>query len=332
MEPMTSAELRKMPKVELHRHLDCSMRLSTMRELARAAGLEVPDSPEAFADKYLVKTPMNDLEAVLTKFLAAQKILGSEAVLERLGFEGVEDGFNEGIKILELRYAPTFISEGHPHLTFDKIHEALVRGIERAKKKYPVQVGLIAIIQRTLPVSVAASVTDFAISNKKTFVGLDLADNEVGFDAKPFAPHFARAKAAGLHITVHSGEADIPGAPLKVKDAVELLGAERIGHGLQIHRDHAVMEYMARKEIPLEICPTSNWLTNAVPSIKDHPIRKLMSNGVLVTINTDDPGVFDFDLVHEYEVLQREHAFTACDFDRCNETAVKHSFIEGATL
>ncbi|MES2856375.1 MAG: adenosine deaminase [Bdellovibrionota bacterium] len=329
---MNSSELRKIPKVELHRHLDCSMRLSTMRELATAAGLEVPATEAAFAEKYLVKTPMVDLEAVLNKFLAAQKILGSETVLERLGFEAVEDGFNEGIRILELRYAPTFISEGHPHLTFDRIHAALVRGIEKAKAQFPVQVGLIAIIQRILPVSVAASVTDFVISNRDSFVGLDLADNEVGFDAKPFASHFARAKKAGLHITIHSGEANFEGAALKVREAVEILGAERIGHGLQIHRDPKVMEFMALNEIPLEICPTSNWLTNAVPSIKEHPIRKLIDNGVLVTINTDDPGVFAFDMIHEYEALQREQGFTLADFNRCNAIATTHSFIPNAHL
>ncbi|HVK61508.1 MAG TPA: adenosine deaminase [Bdellovibrionales bacterium] len=324
---MTASELRKIPKVELHRHLDCSMRLSTMRELAREAGLEVPEAPEAFAEKYLVTTPMVDLEAVLNKFLATQKILSSEAILERLGFEAVEDAFEEGIRILELRYAPTFIAEGHPHLTFDKIHAALVRGVDRARAKFPVKVGLIAIIQRILPVSVAASVTDFAIANRDTFVGLDLADNEVGFDAKPFAKHFERAKAAGLHITIHSGEANFPEAPQRVREAVELLGAERIGHGIQIFRDPKVMEFMAKNEIPLEVCPTSNWLTNAVASVKEHPIRKLMNNGVLCTINTDDPGVFAFDMIHEYEALQREQGFTLADFERCNTIAEKHSFL-----
>ena len=126
---------------------------------------------------------------------------------------------------------------------------------------------------------------------------------------------------------MHSGESPDPQAHRYVLDSIEHLGAERIGHGLQIHQDLRAMDELARRKIPLEICPTSNWLTNAVPSIAKHPIRKLIDHGVLVTLNSDDPGIFDIDLTNEYRVLAEELAFTREEFDHMNDIAAAASFI-----
>lgn len=323
---MTPEELRRLPKAELHRHLECTLRLSTLRELAPAAGLRVPADDAELKRELLITEPMQDLESVLRKFLATQKVLRTPEILERITFEAIEDASNEGVRILELRYAPTFVREGHEDMSFEMIHGGIVRGLEKAKS-LPIAVGLIAIIQRTLSMREAEQVVDFAIAHKDTFVGLDLADNEVGFEPGPFAPLFARAKKAGLHITVHSGEADIPEAVANVRTAIEKLGAERIGHGLQVHRSPEMMRYLRDHQIPLELCPTSNWLTNAVPSIEAHPFRKLMEAGVPVTINSDDPGIFDIDLTNEYRVLRDLHGLTLADFERCNDTAAAHSFL-----
>lgn len=318
--------LRRMPKVELHRHLECSMRLSTLIELAHQAGIELPVSVDDLKKKLLVTEPMRDLEAVLFKFLTVQKVLRSEDILTRITTEAIEDAVNEGIRILELRYAPTYIQQGHEHMTFDQIQRAVMRGVERAMH-LPIAVGLIAIIQRTLPLKIASDVTDFAIAHKHEFVGIDLADNEVGFEPRPFSPLFERARAAGLRVTVHSGEADAPESAGYVRDAIEMLGAERIGHGVQIHRSPEIMRFVADRRVPLELCPTSNWLTNAVPSLKEHPFRRLMENGVKVTLNTDDPGVFDIDLTNEYRVLEKQHGFSKEEFERMNDVAAAASFV-----
>jgi adenosine deaminase len=320
------AHLRRIPKVELHRHLECSMRHETMKELARQAGIEVPPTDAEFKKRFLVTEPMRDLEAVLLKFLLIQKVLRTEEILTRITFEAIEDAFHEGIRILELRYAPTYIRQGHENLSFDRIHAAISKGVEKAKH-LPIAVGLMVIVQRTLPLADANDVTDFAIAHRDEILALDLADNEVGFDQRPFAPLFLRAKKAGLHVTVHAGESDVPEAPGYVRDAIEHLGAERIGHGVQIYKSDEVMKFVADRRVPLELCPTSNWLTNAVASTAAHPFRRLMENGVLVTLNSDDPGVFDLDLVNEYGVLEREQHFTAVDFDRINDTAATASFI-----
>ncbi len=324
---MDPQALRTLPKVELHRHLECSIRPSTLRELLKLAGFDVPADPKAFSNLYLVTEPMDDLESVLRKFLATQKVLSTEKILERIAYEAVEDAFNEGIRILELRYAPTFVQQGHENLSFDQIHQAFCRGLDRARKQFPVAVGLIAIIQRILPVSEGKRVTDFVIANRDTFIGIDLADNEVGFDSKPFAPLFEKARAAGVHVTIHSGEADVPGSSNFVRDAIEILGAERIGHGVQIYQSPEMIDFVKSKRVPLELCPTSNWLTHAVKSLSQHPIRQLMEAGVDVTLNSDDPGVFGIDLTNEYQVLQSHLNFTEREFKKLNDTAARVSFI-----
>lgn len=323
--------VNQIPKVELHRHLELSLRHSTIRELAPQIGISVSDQ-ESFNERFLITQPMNDLGSVLNKFLDTQKLLNSEEILERIAYEAVEDAYKiENIRLLELRYAPTFVRQGHEHLSFEQIHRAFVRGIERAEKEFPIAVGLICIIQRILPVKDAEYVTDFAIEHKNTFVGLDLADNEVGFDSKPFAPFFARAKAAGLRITVHAGEPNVPNAPRYIREAVEHLGADRIGHGVQAYRDESVMAYLREKNIPLELCLTSNWLTQAIPGDRGaHPFRKLMAAGVPVTINSDDPGIFNIDLNAEYDYFRKLFQFKDAEFKRCNDTAAAASFIPTA--
>ncbi len=323
---MNLEALRAIPKVELHRHLECSLRLSTFKELAQDLGLEVPADEGKLKEEFLVTSPMRDLDSVLKKFLRTQAVLHSEEILARITFEAIEDAVNEGIKILELRWAPTFIAEGHDQLSFDRIIRGIRKGAAMAAH-LPIAVGFIAIIQRILPVSVGEQVVDFTIEHKDFFQGLDLADNEVGFDPLLFQKSFDRARAAGLHITVHAGEALFPDSSLNVKNAIEILGAERIGHGVQIARDPFVMNLVRNKGIPLELCLTSNWLTQAVPSLSEHPIRNLLQAGVPVTINTDDPGVFDTNMVKEYQLLADLYAFTEADFNRCNDIAAQASFI-----
>lgn len=323
---MTIDELKKIPKVELHRHLECSIRLSTLKELAREVGVPIPTPDDVLKREWLVTEPMRDLETVLKKFLLTQVVLHSEDVLTRITYEVIEDAAREGIRILELRYAPTYIRKGHEHLSFERIHRAIMKGVEKAAH-LPISVGLMVLIQRTMSLAVASEVADFAISKKGEILALDLADSEEGFEPKPFAPLFQRAKTAGLHITVHSGEADVPQAATYVHDAIEYLGAERIGHGLQIVKSEEVMTYVRSKRVPLELCPTSNWLTNAIPILGAHPFRKLMDAGILTTLNSDDPGVFDIDLTNEYRVMSELHGFTLADFTRVNDIAASASFI-----
>ena len=320
-------ELRSLPKIDLHRHLDCSMRWSTLLEIATTLKIEIPKNSAQQRSHFLVTEPMKDLNAVLSKFLIAQKVLASEEILERLAFEACEDAFNDGVRICEMRYAPTFIADGHTSLTYEKIHQAFVRGLNRAKKQIPIATGLICILQRILPLEKVSSVTDFAIGNKETFLALDLADNEMGSEPRKFAKDFERAKKAGLHITVHSGETPDKEAGQWIKDSIQILGAERIGHGIQAINHKDVMQLLIEKDIPLEVCPYSNYLTQAFSSYEAHPLKKLYDAGVPVTLNSDDPGMFASLLTDDYHIAQEYQGFGIKEFTRCNEIAFNKSFI-----
>ena len=321
-------KIRALPKVELHRHLELSGRHSTLRELARDHGLNI-NSPQDFTEAFIIPEPMKDLGTAVNKFLIMNKILTSYEILERLAYEACCDAYTlEGIRLLELRYAPTFIKASHTHFNFQSIHEAILKGLQRAQKEYPIGVALICTLQRILSVAQNQKVVDFVLENKDTFAGVDLADNEAGFEPEPFAPCFERVKKQGLKVTIHAGEINTAEAPQYVKDAVDYLQADRIGHGVQVYKNPEVMQLLAEKQIPLELCITSNYLTQAVPTLRSHPVRQIMKHKVPVTINTDDPSVFDTDMNREYQILASHYAFNEAEFRACNATAAQHSFID----
>lgn len=328
MSNMTKTELRKMAKVELHRHLEGALRFSTVIELAKSQRVNLPYGDiKALKDALLVKSPMVNLKAVLDKFWLTQSLLNSPEILERIAYEAVEDAHSEGIQILELRYSLSFVRKNHENLSYSLIHQSFVKGLARAKRDFPTRVGLIGIIGRVDPPAQQAEIMDFMVENADSFVGVDLADNETSLDSRVLIPLFEKARRAGLRVTIHAGES--PGTHRNVVDSIEMLGAERIGHGVQIWQHPEIIDFVKKKNVTLELCPTSNWLTNAVTSTAVHPFRRLMEAGVRVTINSDDPGIFDYDLTHECEILAREHGFTAAEFAQCFETARAATFIKG---
>ncbi len=320
---------KAIPKVELHCHLEACFRVRTAREIGQTLGLDVPKDPETFRREWLITEPVVNLETALKKFANIQQLWGSEETIERLAYEACEYGVEQNIRILELRYSPDFIRAANPRLGFEKIHEAIVRGVTRAGN-LDIAVGLIGIVQKTLSLEDAANTTGFIIANKESFVGIDLADMDIGFNIRRFAPLIERAKMADLHVTLHSGEENVPEAPQHVRVAVEELGAERIGHGIYIYRDPDVMELVKRHNVLLELCPTSNLLTNSVPAISAHPLRKLMEAGVMVSVNSDDPHLFGIDLCHEYDVVHNELGLSMEDFNRLNDDAARCSFVPPA--
>lgn len=316
------------PKVELHRHIEGAIRYGTMKEWVVADRLLPAASPEAqFRDFILIDKPVDGLKVFLEKFGLIHRVLSSEARIQRMACEACQDAYAEGVRVLELRYSPVFIQGERKELGFDQIHAAILQGIQQAVKSCPMAVGLIGILGREWDLRTATRVTDFFIANKDTVVGMDLANDEANFDGKPFAGLFRKARSAGLHLTVHAGESLIPTSSQSILSALDDLGAERIGHGVQIHRDPALMEEVARRGVLLELCPTSNILTKSISAPADYPINRIRAAGVKVGINADDPGVFDYDLNHEYRMLAQLHGLTAADFAAMNRAAFESSFI-----
>jgi adenosine deaminase len=316
---------KAIPKVELHCHLEACFRPDTVMEVGRTLGLDVPQDPERFHNEWLLSQPLENLEVALQRFVDIQRIWCSEEVIERMTFEACEYAVEQGIRIMEFRYAPDFIASDKPHLSFRKIHEAILRGVARADE-FDIAIGLIGIVQKTLSLADAERTIDFIIQNADTFVALDFADKD-SHQLSSYVPMVRKAQDAGLHVTVHAGEEPGPNAPEEVREAIMELGAERIGHGIHIIDDASVMALTRDRNVALEVCPTSNWLTGSVASTREHPVRRLIDAGIAVTINSDDPGLFGIDLCHEYETLHQEHDFSMSDFEHCNDIAATQSFI-----
>ncbi len=320
----TALDFRSLPKVELHCHLEACFRPETVMEIGRDLGLEIPQDRRRFRDEWLLSRPMRDLKTALARFVDIQRIWCSEEVIERLAYEACLDSQAQNITIQEFRYSPDFILGGKTNgLTHESVHAAILRGIERARQP-GFDVGLIGIVQKTLPLKDAARTVAFIAENADSFVGLDFADHDT-HPLEAYRPLVDVARRAGLGLTVHAGEE--PDSAQQVIDAIDLLGAERIGHGIHVISDERALELVRRRGVVLEVCPTSNWLTNSVPSTAAHPIRRLMDAGVNVTINSDDPSLFGIDQTHEYALLAAEHGFGVKEFAAATDIARRASFV-----
>ena len=312
-------------QTELHRHLDVSIRLSTLHALAQERGLVGEStSLQAFAEKILIREPMRDLGSVLDSFRICQYVLDRFDVLERVGFEACEDVIREGTQAVELRFSPTFVGE-FSHISWDEQLDAFEAGLNRAKTLNPgFKAGLICIVSRDYGLDAAEKTVDFYLKNQHRFIGLDLAGNEVDFPNSMFVKPFQRARDEGARITIHSGEAL---GPDTIWSAIEELGARRIGHGIAAVRDPELMQLLREREICLEVCPTSNWLTQVVPSLREHPLPQLLRAGVPVFINTDDPTLFGNTLGHEIKISKELLGLTDQEVEACFRSAIRASFL-----
>lgn len=317
-----------MPKVELHCHLELAFRPATLRKWAIGRGMDVHSDAD-FARAFLIQEPMTSLPEVLHKFLDVRDLLATEDMMEQLAFEVCEDMYlHHGVRVLELRYAPSFLLDKHTTMRADRLQDAIRKGCARAEALYPIATGLICILQRTHSASENGRWLDFALEHQAGFIGIDLADNEVDFEPEPFIPLFQRAKKAGFGITIHAGEPRVPGISKNILTAIQSMGADRIGHGVQAIENPEVLKVLADREVPLELCPTSNVLTRAVDDIRHYPILQMRDAGVQVTVNTDDPGVMDTNLTREYHLLSEHLGVTREDFLQFNQWARAASFID----
>ena len=174
---MSPMNFKQIPKVELHCHLEACFRPETVMEIGRTLGLSVPQDLVTFRNEWLLSKPLESLDVALARFVDIQKVWCSEEVIERMTFEACEYSVEQGIRIMEFRYAPDFIAADKPHLDFEKIHAAVLRGVNRGAHP-DLAVGLIGIVQKTLPLDAAGKTIEFMIENADTFVGLDFADQD----------------------------------------------------------------------------------------------------------------------------------------------------------
>jgi adenosine deaminase len=295
---------RVLPKVELHRHLEGSLRLKTMLEVAQQHGIAIPDDVLRLSD--LVQ--MQDSErftfkTFLSKFDTLRLFYRSPEIIGRITREAVEDAAQDNVRYLELRFTPVALSRAERFPLHDVIDWVLSAANEAASQ-YGIMVRLIASVNRHESPELAEQVAWTAAEHRADgLVGLDLAGNEAEFKAEPFYGIFREARQAGLHVTVHAGEW---GPASNIREAIEELGAERIGHGVRIVEDPAIMAEACERGTAFEVCITSNYQTGVVAEPQTHPLAQMLQHGLNVTLNTDDPSVSRITLSHEYHVFCKE--------------------------
>ncbi len=289
----------RLPFIDLHRHLDGSVRLETVIELAGEQGIELPASDvESLRPHVVVEGRAVSLMDFIGRFRYLTAILHDLDACRRVAYENVEDAQREGIDYIELRFSPWFMSETHG-LDPAAVVEAVADGIKAAERDTGVRAQMIGIMSRTYDTETCHRELDALLAHRDHLVAIDLAGDELKFPARLFHEHFRRARDAGLEVTVHAGEVD---GPESVWDAVRELGATRIGHGIHSLADPELVDHLAEHRIGLEVAITSNIHTGAVDEYASHPVKDMLELGLLANLNTDDPAISGIDLRHEYEV------------------------------
>jgi len=289
------------PLTDLHRHLDGNIRPSTIWQLAQEFSIPLEQqNVEELIQATQVQVKTTDLLAFLQKMELGVSVLASEQACYRVAYENVEDAKRAGLTYAELRFSPVFMAQAH-NLPIDQVVDAVVAGCKAGSKAYGVPVNLIGILSRSYGEASCHQELQALLRAKDDIVALDLAGDEKGFPAIRFKQHFKLARDAGWHITVHAGEAD---GPQSIWQAIDTLGATRIGHGVAAREDANLMDFMANNNISIECCLTSNFQTGACTDIAQHPIKTFIEKGIVVTLNTDDPGVSGIEIADEYKLAR----------------------------
>lgn len=316
-----------LPLIDLHRHLDGSIRLQTMLELAAQHGLRLPgDTVETLRPHVQLAGAVPDLMAFLARLDVMTSVLADAEACRRVARENVEDARAEGIAYLELRFSPYFMARAH-RLDVAEVVAAVVAGAREGSRATGVKVNLIGILSRTFGPGVCRDELAALLTQRAHLVALDLAGDEKNWPAELFTEHFRRGRDAGWAITVHAGEA---GGAASVWAALNELGATRIGHGVRAIDDPRLVDHLARHRIGLEISLTSNVQTNTVPDLASHPLKRFLEHGLLATINTDDPGISAIDLRHELEVAAPAAGLTPAQIRQARRNALEIAFLSPA--
>ncbi|MFF5226013.1 adenosine deaminase [Dactylosporangium sp. NPDC000521] len=304
-------------RYELHCHLDGSVRPGTIAALAAEQGLELPAPVRRLA---VAPPDVGSLRAFLPYIDVALDVLQTPAALERAAEELVEDWHRDRVGYGEVRFAPQLHTRAGMRL--DDAIDAVAAGLARGAAATGVRTGLLLCCLRHQRPEQSLEVADVAVRRRDAVAGLDLAGDE-GFPGAAHREAFDLAHAAGLPVTVHAGEA---AGPQSVWEAIDVLGARRIGHGVRSTADAALLDRLRRDGIALETCPRCNVLTAAVPAITDHPADRLLRAGLKVTVSTDTRTTADTTLDEEFAVLSAAFGWTAAEERLCQANAAEAAF------
>lgn len=297
---------RALPKVELHRHLEGSLRLTTMLDIARQHDILVPDDVIGLSNLVQMQEQEGfSFRTFLSKFNTLRLFYRSPQAIHRITREAIEDAAKDNVRYLELRFTPAALSRAE-RFPLNDVMQWVINSAQAAAQEFGILVRLIASVNRHESPELAEQVAWLAAEHKdEGIVGLDLAGNEAEYPSEPFYGVFKEARQAGLHIVVHAGEW---GPAVNVQQAIVELGAERIAHGVRVLEDQAITAMTRERGTPFEVCVTSNYQSGVVPGTQDHPLPRMLAAGLDATVNTDDPSVSRITLSHEYHVVCDELA------------------------
>jgi aminodeoxyfutalosine deaminase len=284
-----------LPKAELHVHHVGSASPRIVSELAERHPGVVPSDPEALRQFFAFR----DFAHFIEVYLAVVSLIRTPEDIRLLTYEVARElATTQNVRYAELTCTPyTSVQAGVPIEAYTEAIEDARRGAER---DFGISLRWIYDIPGESGLPAADATLEYALGHAPdALVGFGLGGPEIGVPRPQFAPHFAAARAAGLHSVPHAGETT---GPETIWDALRDLGAERIGHGIAAVADPSLVAHLAAEGIPLEVCPSSNVATRAVAALEEHPIRALRDAGVVVTVNSDDPSMFGTSLNREYEI------------------------------
>jgi len=317
-----------LPKIELHCHLDGSLRPETIIDIAKKEGVEfLSYDIEEINRELIAPADCESLDEYLKRFVIPNLVMQSKENLRRVSFELFEDCAKENVKYMEVRFAP--LLHNAKGLTIEEIIESVIQGIKDAEERYDIKGNLILSCMRHMTAEDAIEV----VEKGKKFLGkgvvaIDLAGSEGEGFCEKFAEPIALARQYGYRVTIHAGET---GIGKNVLDAVELLGAERIGHGVFIRDYVEAYNIVKEKGIFLEMCPTSNVQTKAVNSFSEHPIYAYHKDGIKVTVNTDNRTVSNTDMTKECNIVLNEFNLNEEDYRKIYYNSIEASFADSET-
>lgn len=315
---------KNLPLTDIHRHLDGNIRIETILQLGQKFALDLPaNSVESLRPFVQIVEAEPSLVAFLSKLDWGVAVLGDLDACRRVAYENVEDAKNAQIDYAELRFSPYYMAMKH-NLPIAGVVEAVVDGVQAGCRDFNIKANMIGILSRTFGQDACAQELAGLLSQKQNLVAIDLAGDELGQPGDLFVDHFKKVRDAGLQVTIHAGEA---AGAASMWQAINELGAVRIGHGVKALEDAKLMDYLANNKIGIESCITSNIQTSTVADIKRHPIKTFLQHGILATINTDDPAVEGIELPFEYEVAAPQVGLTQTQIRQAQINGLEVAFL-----
>jgi adenosine deaminase len=312
-----------LPKADLHVHLDGSLRLETILDLARQGDIELPADDEVGLRSAIgCGQQFGSLVEYLRGFDITLRVMQTEESLERIAFELAEDAHRENVRYMEVRYSPMLHTRRGLKLT--RVVEAVLAGLRRARETYGIKANVILCGIRNISPESSYQMAELAVAYKgRGVVGFDLAGAEADFPAKHHRQAFQLVRDNNINCTIHAGEAY---GPESIAQAIHVCGAHRIGHGCRLRENGDLLHYVTDHRIALECCPSSNVQTGAVATLQNHPLKLYFDVGVRVTINTDNRLITDTSVSKELFLVHRTMGVPFSDIKAMILAGFKSSF------